>query len=96
MNVPIVGESSLTALRIKSFTNPELILMSLNAVPNAVRQGRHSGTETVAAAMAIADMGIVHPARCSLQYAPIVARKRKYHSNHDKTDQYIAAIVSVK
>jgi hypothetical protein len=88
-NVPIVEVNSLSALRIRSFSNPRVILMSPNAVPNAVRQGKHSGTETMATA-------IDPHAKCSLQYAPIVARKLKYRSSHAKTDRYIAVIASVK
>jgi len=90
--------NSLSALTSKSYSHPEAILTSLNVVPNVVRQGKHSGTVTVAIAMAIAiaDTAIVPLAKCSLQYAPIVARKLKYHSSHDKTGLYIAAIVSAK
>ncbi len=44
-SVPIVGLLSLTALRIRSFTNPEVILMSPNAVPNVVRQGSQTVPE---------------------------------------------------
>ncbi len=80
---------SLTALRIKSFTNPRVILMSQNAVPNVVRQIKHSGTETVATAP-------VPRVKCSLPYAPIVANKLKYRSSHAKTDQCIAVIAIVK
>jgi hypothetical protein len=50
----------------------------------------------MATAMAIADTAIVPLVRCSLQYAPIVARKPKYHSSHEKRDLYIAVTVSVK
>jgi len=88
-SVPIVALLSLTALRIKSFTNPRVILMSPNAVPNAVRQEKHSGTGTVATAL------VLH-AKCSLPYAPIVAKKLKYRSSHVKTDRYIAVIATVK
>jgi hypothetical protein len=35
-------------------------------------------------------------AKCSLRYAPIVARKLKCRSNHAKADQCIAVIVTVK
>ena len=88
--------NSPSALTNKSYSNPEAILTSPNVAPNAVRQGKHSGTETVAIAMALVDTAIVHLARCSLQYAPIVASKPRYHSSHAKTDLYIAVIASVK
>jgi len=70
--------------------------MSPNVAPNAVRHGSQSATETVAIAMVMADTAIGPLARCSLQYAPIVAMKLKYRSNHVKADQCIAVIVTVK
>ena len=70
--------------------------MSPNAAPNAVRQGKHSGTETVATAMVMADTAIVPLAKCSLQYAPIVARKLRYPLNLVAIDQCTAAIAIVK
>jgi hypothetical protein len=88
--------NSPSALTNKSYSNLEATPTSLNVVPNAVRQGKHSGTETVAIAMAVADTAIVPLARCFLQYAPIVVRKPRYHSSHAKTDLYIAVIASVK
>ena len=63
--------------------------MSPNVVPNAVKKGSQSATETVATAL------VLH-AKCSLPYAPIVAKKLKYRSNHAKTDQCIAAIAIAK
>jgi hypothetical protein len=88
--------NSPSVLKNKSYSNPEAILTSPNVAPNAVRPEKHSGTATLATAMAVADTAIVPLARCSLQYAPIVARKQKCHSSHAKTDQYIAAIASAK
>jgi uncharacterized membrane protein len=84
-----VGMNSSSVLTNKSFSNPEAILMSLNVAPNAVRQGKHSGMETVATA-------IVPLAKCFLQYAPVVARKLKYRSSHAEIDQCIAVIATVK
>jgi hypothetical protein len=88
--------NSPSVLRNRNFSSREATPTSPNVVPNAVRQGKHSGTETVATAMVIADTAIVPLARCSLQYVPIVARKPKYPSSHAKTDLYIAVIASVK
>ena len=65
--------------------------MSPNVVPNAVKKGSQSATEAVAVATAL----VLH-AKCSLPYAPIVAKKLKYRSNHAKTDQCIAAIAIAK
>jgi threonine/homoserine/homoserine lactone efflux protein len=88
--------NSPSVLTNKSFSNPEAILMSLNVAPNAVRQGKHSGMETVATVMVMADTAIVPLAKCFLQYAPIVARKLKYRSSHAEIDQCIAVIATVK
>ena len=70
-------------------TKPRVLLMSRNAVPNVVGKIKHSGTEIVATAR-------VPRVKCSLPYAPIVAKKLKYRSNHAKTDQCIAVIATVK
>jgi len=70
--------------------------MSPNAVPNAVRHGSQSATETVATDMEMVATVTEPLAKCSLWYAPIVARKLKYRSNHAKADQCIAVIVTVK
>ncbi len=87
-SVPIVALLSLTALRIKSFTKPRVILMSQNAVPNAVKKGSQSATETVAT--------MIDRVRCFLQYAQIVAMKLKYRLSPVRTDQCIAVIATVK
>ena len=63
--------------------------MSPNAAPNAVKKESQSATETVATAL------VLH-AKCSLLYAPIVAKKLKYRSNHARKDLCIAAIATVK
>ena len=87
-SVPIAALLSLTVLRIKSFTNPGVILMSPNAVPNAVKKGSQSATETVAIT--------IDRVRSFLQYAQIVAVKLKYRLSPVRTDQCIAAIATVK
>ena len=87
-SVPIVALLSRTALRIKSFTNPGVIPMSQNAVPNAVKKGSQSATETVAIA--------IDRVRCFLQYAQIVVVKLKYRLSPVRADQCIAAIATVK
>jgi hypothetical protein len=81
--------NSPSALRSRSFSNPRVIQMSPNVVPNVVRQGKHSGMEMAATAIDPHD-------KCSLQYVPIVARKLKYRSSRTKIDRYIAVIASVK
>jgi len=84
-----VDESSPSALRSRSFSSPRVILTSPNAVPNAVRHGRQSVQEAVAI--------VIDPhARCSQRYAPVVVRKLKYRSNHEKADQCIVVIATVK
>ena len=70
--------------------------MSPNVAPNVVRQGKHSGTETVATAMVIADTAIVPLERCILRYAPSVVRKLGYHSSHAGTGLYTVVIASAK
>jgi len=91
-----VEVNSLSALRNKSFSNPEATLTNPNVAPNAVRQGKHSDMETVATAMGMADTAIVPLAKCSLQYAQSVAKKPKYRSSPVKVDQCIAVIATVK
>ena len=70
--------------------------MNQSVVPNAARHGRQSATETVATAMEMVATVTEPLAKCSLRYAPIVARKLKYRLNHAKADQCIAVIVTVK
>ncbi len=91
MNVPIAEILSLSVLRIRSFSNPRVTLMNPNAAPNAAGHGSQSTTEAVAIAMVTETL-----AKCSLPYAPLVARKLKYRSNHAKADRCIAVIVTVK
>ncbi len=61
--------------------------MSLNVVSNAVRQGKHSGTETVAMQ---ADV------KCSPRFVLSVAKKLKYRLSLVKADRYIAVIAFAK
>ena len=84
--------SSLSALTSKSYSNPEATPTSQNVAPNAVRQEKQTVMETVATA----DTATVSPARCSLRYAPSVARKLKYRLNLAKVDQCIAVIATEK
>ena len=65
-------------------------------VPHVARQGKHGSTETVATAMAMTATATHPDARCSLQYAPIVARKLKYRSSPVRADRCIVAIATVK
>jgi len=91
-----VGVNSPSALRIKSFTNPKVILMSPNVAPNAVRQEKQSATETVATAMEMAAMAIHPDVNYSPQCALIVVKKLKYRSSPARVDQFIAVIATVK
>ena len=90
-SVPIVALPSRTALRIKNFTNPRVILTSPSAVPNAVKQGSQGDMETLTIAMAIRPN-----AKCFPRFVPIVARKPRYRSNPVRTDQCIVTIATVK
>ena len=87
-NVPIVGLPSLSALGNKNSSPLKAILTSLSAVPSAAKPGSQSVTEIVA--MATGPGG-----KCSLQYAPSVVRKPKYHSSRAEIDQYIVAIATI-
>ena len=63
--------------------------MSPDVASPAARQERHSGTALV----------LVDPdttARCSLRCVLNVVSTRRYHSSHEKTDQYIAAVATIK
>ncbi len=61
--------------------------MSPNAVPNAARQGRQN----------VAATAVTEPrAKCSLQYAPSVAKAPKYPLNLGVIGRYTAAIATVK
>ena len=95
-NVPTVEMNSPSALRNKSYSSREATPTSPNVAPDAVRQGKHSGTEIMATAMVIADTAIVPLAKCSRQYAPIVARKLKYRLSLAKVDQCTAEIATTK
>ena len=82
-----MGLTSLSALKNRSFSNPEVILMSPSAAPRAVRQGSQSVTEIVA----------TDPdARCFPQHAPSVARILKYPLNLAVIGRCIVAIATVK
>jgi len=63
--------------------------MSPSAVPRAAKQGNQSVTEIAAIAMG-------PDAKCSLQYAPSVAKTLKYLLNLAVVDQCIVAIATVK
>lgn len=82
-----MGLPSLSALRNKSFSNPEAILMSPSAVPRAARQGSQSVTE--AAATGPAD-------RCFPQNVPSAARTPKYPLNLAGISRFTVAIATVQ
>jgi len=82
-----VGLPSLSALRNKSFSNPEAILTSQSAVPHAARQGRQSDTETAATGP---------DARCFLRHVPSAARIPKYPLNLAVISRFTVAIATVK
>ena len=63
--------------------------MSPSAVPRAAGQGNQSVTEVAAIAMG-------PHARCSLQYAPSVAKIPRYLLNRAGTSRYIVAIATAK
>ena len=86
--VPIVALLLLTALKIKSFTNPRVILTSPNAVLNAVKKGSQSATETVATT--------INRVRCFLQYAPSVGKLLRYHSSPAEIDRFIVATATIR
>ncbi len=82
-----MGLASLSALRNRSFSNPEAILMSPSAVPRAAKQGSQSVTEIV----------VTGPdARCFPQHARSVARILKYTLNLVVIGRCIVAIVTEK
>jgi hypothetical protein len=63
--------------------------MSLSVVRHAEKLGSHSATKMIAV---VTDPDV----KCILSYAPGVASKLKCHSSHAETDQYIAAIATVR
>ena len=80
---------SLTALKIKSFTNPKIMLMSLSVAPHAARQGDQYNTEMAA-------ITTVHTATCHGQHALIVAKMSKYPSNLALVDRFTARAATIK
>ena len=76
-----------SVLRNKSFSRLKAILMSLSAVPRAVKQGRQIVTEMVTTGPSD---------ECFPQYVPRVVRKPKYRSNPVKVDQCIVVNATVK
>jgi len=79
---------SLIALKIKSFTNPKVILMSLSVAPNAVKQGNQYNTEMAA-------ITTVHTATCHWQHALIVAKMSKYPLNLALVDRFTARVATI-
>ena len=62
--------------------------MSLSVVPHAAKQGKQSVTEIVGT--------VTGPSgKCSPQYVPSVAKRRRCHSNLAKVDQYIVVIATM-
>ena len=86
--MPIVGPTSASPLRNKSYFKPGAILMSPSAVPHAARQGRQSGMEVVVTATG--------HAKCFLPYAPSAAKTPKYLLNLPLAGRSIVAIVTVE
>jgi len=82
--VLIVGLSSPSAPRNKSFLRIKATLTTRSAAYRAVKQESHSVMETTA-------MATDHNARCFPQCVPSAARIAKYLSNPVKADQSIAA-----
>ena len=66
-----------------------VILMNLSAVLHAVNQEGQNATGVTAMATGLSD-------KCSLLYAPSVAKIPKYPSSLAKVDQYIVVIATVK
>ena len=93
-NVPIAELPSLSVPRNKNCLRPEVILTTLNAVPHAVKQGKHSATAMVPAAMEM--MATAADAKCFPWYALNVEKILKYLSNPAETDLCIAAIATIK
>jgi hypothetical protein len=78
---------SLTAPRIKSFTNQKVILMSPSVAPTVVRNGRQSVVETIAMEL---------HARCFPWFVPIVEKIQKYLLNHVVISRCTVATASEK
>jgi len=85
--VPIVGPTSASPLRNKSYFKPGAILMSPSAVPHAARQGRQSGMEVVVTATG--------HAKCFLPYAPSAAKTPKCLLSLSLAGRSIVAIATV-
>jgi hypothetical protein len=88
--------NSPSALKSKSYSNPEATLTSPSVAWIAVRQGKHSDTEMVATVMDIADMAIIPLAKCSRSFVQTVARKLKFLLSLAKVDQCTAEIATTK
>jgi len=89
-----VGLPSPSALGNKSSLLPEAILTSLSAVHHVAKQGRHGSTAMGAIAMEMIATG--PNAKCSLRYAPSVAKIPRCRLNPAKVDQCIAAIATIR
>ena len=75
-----MDKSSLSLLANKSSMHLVACRMNPGVAPSAVDQGKQSVPEIVATG---------HNAKCSLQYVPSVAKKRKYLSSLTKIDRCI-------
>ena len=85
----IVVSRSPSLPKSRNSISPRDSLMSPDAASPAARQESHSGTALV----------LVDPdttARCSLRCVLNVVSTRRYHSSHEKTDQCIAAVATIK
>jgi hypothetical protein len=86
-SAPIVELASLSALKNRNFSILKVTLMSRNAVPAVVMQGKQSGRE-------IAVTGL--PVKCSPRHAPSVVRTPRYLSNLETIDRCTVVIATEK
>jgi len=89
-NVPIAEPPLLSALRNRSFSDPEAIPMSPSAVPRADRPGSQSVPEAATEAATDPD------ARCFRQHVPSVVRIPKYPLSLAVIGRSTVAIATVK
>ena len=76
------------ALKNRSNSLPEVILMIPNVASHAVKQGNRGIMEMVATGV----MATTHLEKCSMRYVHSAARIPGYLSSHARADRYIAAI----
>jgi len=91
-----VEVNSPSALRNKSYSNPEATLTSPNVAPNAVRQEKQNVMGIVATVMEMVATATEPNGKCSPRFVPSAIRKLKYRSSHVKVDPCIAVIATAK